>query len=92
MFPGPCGWEEEVHVSVTRVEKEEGAAGGGRGGLDFPLQPTEAQRTIQRFLWGPCQACQLGTHSTRRSLFPKYELKSSKLPQTEPPGSLFLIC
>lgn len=51
-------------MSVTSVEKEAGAAGGGGGGLDFPLQPTEAQRTIQRFLWGHCQDCQLGTHST----------------------------
>lgn len=95
MFPGPCSWEEEVHVSVTRVEGEEGAAGAGGGGLDFPLQPTEAQRTIQRFLWGRCQDCQLGTHSTSGiSLFPKYEPKSSKVPRMTLPSLslLYLTC
>lgn len=47
MFPGPWSREEEVHVSVTMCMSAEGERGGGqRGGVDFPLQPTGAQRTI----------------------------------------------
>lgn len=93
MFPGPCDREEEVHASMTRAEGEEGAAGGGRGGLDFPLQPTEAQRTIQRFLWGRCQDCQLGAHSASGiSVFlSKLWAKILKSPQTDAPKSPILI-
>lgn len=63
------------------------------GGLDFPLQPTEAQRTIQRFLWGRCQDCQLGAHSTSGfSLFlSKLWTKVLKSPQTDAPKSPILI-
>lgn len=42
MFPGPWSQKEEVHVSVTVWLSAEWVGCG----VDFPLQPTGAQRTI----------------------------------------------